>query len=128
MAIVEQARQPGVEYAEALPGRLVAEGTANPRFAGAGRPGDDQMAVIGDPAAGEQITDQAFVQAARGLEVEVLEAGGLSQLRPLQPGRQRDVVAIGGFAVDQQRELVGEVEPAAVLQTVQVLERAGHAE
>lgn len=83
------------------------------------------MVVIGDPAAGEQITDQAFIQAARGLEVEVLEAGGLAQLRSFQPGRQRDVGAIGGFAVDQQRELVGEVEPAAVLQAVQVLERAG---
>ena len=38
--IVEQPRQPGVEHAEALPGRLVAEGTADPPLAGAGRPRD----------------------------------------------------------------------------------------
>ena len=44
----------------------------------------------------------------------------------LDPGRR--TFAIGSFTVDQQRELVGEVEPAAVLQTVQVLERAGHVE
>src|SRR3954471_9511097 len=62
-AVAMSARQPGVEHAEALPCRLIAERAGDPGFAGAGRPSQDPVAVLGYPAAGEQIADQSLVQA-----------------------------------------------------------------
>ena len=86
------------------------------------------MAVFADPAAGEQITDHALVQAARRLHVEVLEAGGLTQARLSQTGEQGRVGAIGRLAVDQQGELVGKIQLAAIGEALQVFERTRHAE
>ena len=70
---------------------------------------NDQMAVLAVPAAGEQIADRAFVQAARRLHVEVLKARGLAQASLLQPGLHGGIGAIRRFAVDQHGKLVGEV-------------------
>src|SRR5208282_3363912 len=84
--VVKQARQARVEHAIALAGGLIAQSTAKPTLAGTGFAGNDQMAVLADPAASEQIADRAFVQAARRLHVEVLKAGGLAQASLLQPG------------------------------------------
>ena len=112
--IIEQPRQTRVQHAVPLAGGLIAQRTGNPAFARPGFPGHDQMAVFADPAAGEQIADHALVQAARRLHVEVLEAGGLTQARLSQTGEQGRVGAIGRLAVDQQGELVGKIQLAAI--------------
>ena len=78
------------------------------------------MAAFAEPAAGEQITDHALVQAARRLHVEVLEAGGLTQARLSQTGEQGRVGAIGRLAVDQQGELVGKIQLAAIGEALQL--------
>src|SRR5208282_744693 len=102
------------KHAVTLAGSLIAQRTGNPTFARPGFPGHDQMAAFADPAAGEQIADHALFQAACRLHVEVFEAGGLTKARLPQTGEQRRVGAVGRLAVDQQGELVGKIQLAAI--------------
>ena len=98
------------------------------RLARAGRPGQHQVTVLAYPAAGEQIADQRLVQAAARVQIQVLEAGRLSQTSALEPHFQSGIGAVGRFPLDQQGELIIEVEPAAVVQPRQLLQRPDHAE
>src|SRR3954447_15278090 len=127
-AVAMSARQPGVEHAEAFPRRLIAQGTGDPGLARAGRPSQDHVAVLGDPAAGEQIADQPLVQAAARFQIEVLETGRLTQASALEPHFQGGVGPVSRFPLDQQSELIIEVELAAVVQPDQLLQRPGHTE
>ena len=86
------------------------------------------MAVLGDPAAGEQIADQPLVQAAARFQIEVLEAGRLTQASALEPHLQSGIGPVGRLPLDQQGELIIEVELATVVQPDQLLQRPGHAE
>ena len=126
--VIEQPRQARVQHAVPLAGGLIAQRTGNPTFARPGFPGQDQMAMLADPAAGEQIADHALVQAARRLHVEVLEAGGLTQARLSQTREQGRIGAVSRLAIDQQGELVGKIELAAIGEALQLFERARHAE
>ena len=92
------------------------------------RPGQDHVAVLADPAAGEQIADQSLVQAAARLQIQVPEAGRLPQAGALEPHLQSGIGAVSRFPLDQQGELIIEVEPATVVQPRQLLQRPDHAE
>nr|WP_202685651.1 hypothetical protein [Skermanella mucosa] len=86
------------------------------------------MDVVTDPAAGEQIADQARVQAAGRFQIQVLEAGRLPQAGALEPHLQSGIGTISRFPLDQQSELIIEVEPATVAQPRQLLQCPDHAE
>ena len=84
--------------------------------------------MLGDPAAGEQIADQPLVQAAARFQIQVLEAGRLTQASALEPHLQGGVGPVSRLPLDQQGELIIEVELATVVQPNQLLQRPGHAE
>jgi hypothetical protein len=52
---------------------LLRQRTGQPRLAHAGRPGDQQAAMLGDPAAGGQLLEQRFVEPAGRAVVDVLD-------------------------------------------------------
>ena len=70
-------------------------------MADAARAGDQQAAVLGDPAAGGQLLEQRFVEPAWGAVVDVLD-GGLVVTQPsgAQAGLEATGAAIGGLAIE----------------------------
>src|SRR5271170_5811928 len=70
---LEQARNPMVDHASAVPAALLAEGAGDPTLADAGGPGDQKSFGAVDPIARDEPLEQGAVDAARGLQVDVLD-------------------------------------------------------
>jgi hypothetical protein len=85
----------------------VAGGTSKPTFADPGRPFDDQVLRLVDPAAGDQGLEQGSVETADGTVVDVLDRRLVAQPGIAQPGPQASFIAIGGFAIEEQAEPFG---------------------
>jgi hypothetical protein len=80
-----------------------------------------------NPAGLGQGQDLGAVQAAGATEVDVLDAGGGAQPGGLEIARQPAVVAVLGFAVDQQPESGGEVQLGVAIGALELLgQRGGH--
>ena len=71
----EQPENAGVEDGDDLPASLVAERTGEPTLAQSGRPGHEEIAAFRDPIAGREFEEQRAVEPARGLIVDILDAG-----------------------------------------------------
>jgi len=67
-------------HAIAVAAGLLGERAAEPRLADPAWPGDEQAAVLGDPAAGGEALEQRLVEAALRAVVDVLDAGLRSRL------------------------------------------------
>src|SRR3954469_1014231 len=101
---LEQPRDAVVEHAPAVAAGLVAEGAGQPTLADPGWTGNQNSFGAVDPPAGRQPLEQRPVEAARGAQVDVLNAGIVPQRGELQPCCQAPALALGGLAVDQQAE------------------------
>lgn len=82
----------------------------DPAFPEAGRPGDQQVLVATDPGAVDEMGDDGAVDTPRCAKMPVLDAGGLTKGRGLEPGGKALGVPLGGLMIDQQTEPVFEVE------------------
>src|SRR5262249_40658339 len=128
LEIGEQARHPGVMDSVAIAAGLLGQGAGQPRFADSAWPSNQQIAVLGDPAAGGELLEQRLVEAPGGPEVDVLDTGlAVTQAGGAQPALEALVAAIGGLAVEQQRQPFGVIQlPGAILR-LQLEEGLGHA-
>src|SRR5712691_9904195 len=81
-----------------------------------------------DPIAGNELLEQRLVEPARRLEVDVLSHGVLAQARESQSAHESFVLALGGLAVDQEREPLIEVERGDVGLLALFLQRLCHAD
>src|SRR5215218_23782 len=89
--------------------------------------GDQDALVAVEPAAGGQPLEQRPVEAARGAQVDVLDAGVVPQGGELQPRCQAPALALGGLAVDQQAEPLLKAERSDVGRASLIVQRLGHA-
>ena len=86
--LVEQARRAHIGGGEAMATRALDKGGGQPRFADPGRARDQQIVVIPNPAARAEAEDDLARQAARRGEIDILERGGIAQLRVPQALRR----------------------------------------
>jgi hypothetical protein len=93
----------------------VAERTGQPTFADAGRPFDDQVLRLLDPAPTGKVLEEGAIEAARGAIVDVLDDGLMTQPGVAQPCPQPSIVAFGGFAIEQESQPFGMRELGAGL-------------
>jgi class 3 adenylate cyclase len=84
--IGEEPGHTGVENGHILSARLVAERAGEPALAQAARPGQEQIAALGDPFAGGDLEEERAVEPARTLIVDVLDVGRVTQ--PRTPARR----------------------------------------
>jgi hypothetical protein len=78
--IVEQTRDALVEDGAIVAAGLVAEPRGDPALADAGRAADQQVGVVVDPAALDELGEQRAVETAWGAVVDVFDASLLAQL------------------------------------------------
>ena len=72
--LVQQARRPHVGRREAVPTGALDKRRREPAFPDPRRPRDQQIVVVANPRAGAETQDDVARQAARGGEIDVLEA------------------------------------------------------
>ena len=101
---IEQPRQALIEDRAIVPTGLVTERAGNPTLADAGRADDEQVLVPFDPLAGDELLEQRLIEPARRLHVDVFDDGVLPEACEAQAADQPFVLALGGFAVDEQRK------------------------
>ena len=70
---LKEARQAPIERPVALPTRVLAERAPQVRLADAGRAGDEDIAVFGDPPAGGELSNQRPIEFAARRVIQVLE-------------------------------------------------------
>src|SRR5215470_10740792 len=105
--IGEQTRNALVKHRTIITAGLVAEGTSKPTFADPGRPFDDQVLRLVDPAAGNQGLEQGSVETAGGTVIDVLDRRLVAQPGIAQPGPQASFIAFGRFTIEEQAEPFG---------------------
>ena len=88
----------------------MAERASEPALAQAGRPGYQQIAPLSDPIASRELEEQRAVEAARRLIVDVLDAGGVTQLGGPGPCFKLLLSAQRQFVFEQQSEPFGVIE------------------
>ena len=121
LEIGEQPRHARVVDGVAVAAGLLRKRAGQPRLADAAWAGDEQIAVLGDPAAGGELLEQRLVEPARRAVVDVLDRGlAVTQPGGAQPGLEAPGVAIGGLAVEQQRQPFGVGEIAGLLLRLQL--------
>ncbi len=79
-------------------------------FAGAAGPDDEQIALLGDPLAGDELLEERSVEPSGRAIVDVFDGGlGMAEPGVLEPGLQASAVPFGGLAVEQEGEPFGEM-------------------
>src|SRR4051812_41124714 len=101
---LEEPWQPPIDNRSIIAASLVAERAGDPAFADTGRPDDQQVLVSLDPLAGDELLEQRLVEAARRLDIDVLDDGVLPQLCEAQAVHQPLVLALGRLAIDEESE------------------------
>jgi len=100
----------GVENGDVFSARLLAERAGEPTLAQAARPGQEQIAALGDPVASGELEEEGAVEPAGTLIVDVLDAGRVTQ--PGEPGARFELLlpAQREFVFEQQAEPFGVIE------------------
>src|ERR1700730_18161592 len=126
----EIAEHPGhalIEHRAIVAACLVAERASQPTFADAGRPFDDQVLRLLDPAPGGQCLEQRTVEGAGGAIMDVFDRRLVAQPGIAQSCPQPPVVAFRDFAIEQEGEPFGMREIGALRIGLQLGEGARHA-
>ena len=106
----EHARGALIEDGPSVTARLVPKGAGDPAFAKAGRTGDQQVLMARNPAAIGKMRHDTAVKAARRAQVQIFDAGILTQGSEPEPRGQFLAVTFSSLAVDQQTETLFELE------------------
>src|SRR5271163_3525861 len=108
----EQSGHAHVENGDVFSARLVAERAGEPALAQAACARYEEIAPFGDPIAGREFEEQRAVAAARRLIVDVLDAGGVTQLGDPGPCFKLLLSAQRQFVFEQQSQPFGVIETA----------------
>src|SRR5579872_2776549 len=84
------------EAADAVVGSAggVADGAGDEALAHAGRAGQQHVQVLADPGQIGDLVEGIAINAARGLQIQLLESGGLWELGPAQALAQSTSLAL----------------------------------
>jgi hypothetical protein len=110
----EQSGHSCVEDRHVFSASLVAERAGEPALAETGGSGDEQIASLGDPITSRDFEEQRTVEAARRLIVDVLDAGGMTQLGDPGPCFKLLLPAQRQFIVEQKSKPFGVIETSRI--------------
>jgi hypothetical protein len=102
--ILEEAREPDVERREAHSTCFVCEGAGKIGFTNACGACDDDVLSVSDPVAVGQTQDQRLIDAPRGFEVDILDAGTDFESGILKEPFHFSLFLPGPLLIDEERE------------------------
>jgi hypothetical protein len=105
----------------------VTEGASEPTLADAAWPGDQKIMASPDPIAGSELEEEATIEAADGTVVDVLDAGGVTELGGSRPGLEPLLLAQGLLLLEEQGQPLGMFEASRFGVAFKILEALGHA-
>jgi hypothetical protein len=106
--IGEQPRHAGIVHRIAIAACLLGERAGQPRLADSARSGDQQIAVLGNPSGGRELPEQRLVEPPRRSVIDILDGGlAVAQAGGAQAHVEAPCVAVGDFAIEQQRQPLG---------------------
>ena len=100
----QQPRQAPIRCAVSIAARAVGEGAGYPTLSHAGRSGDEDIEVVADPASVGERQHEVLVEASGLAEVDVLDAGRVTQPGAPEPVGELARGALGELAVDDEPE------------------------
>src|SRR5215471_5494261 len=124
---IEQARHAIVEDRAIIAAGLVTKRTGEPALAGAGLASDQEILSTHDPFAAGELGKQRLIEAARGLRVQILDNGALSQIGILETQYEPLALALDRFAIDEQAQPLLEGEALDIALASLFLECFRHA-
>ena len=124
---IEQSRHALIEHRAIVPARLMGESTGQPTFAEPCFTDNDQVLVLIDPIAGDQLGEQRFIEPARGFQVGIFDDGILPQTGELQSTAKPLVFSFDSLAIDEKSEPVLEGERGNIRLPPLIFERLRHA-
>ena len=109
----KEARNAPVDHALALTAGLLSQRAGEKRLADPGRAGDEDVLMLGDPAAGRQLPDHRPIQFPPAV-VEIFQTRvAQSELGLLEPARERAILAGELLGIDEHAQALVETERGA---------------
>src|SRR5438067_5039525 len=104
----KEARDPPVDHAMPLATGLLSQGAAEKRLTDPGGPGDEDVLMLGDPAAARELPHEGAVQFPATV-IEIFETGvAHTEFGLFEPPRQRAILASELFGIDEDAEALVE--------------------
>ena len=125
--LVEETGEAEVAGGDAVSAGVVAESASEIRLAGSGGTCDQDGLAVEDPLTGGEAEDEGAVEAAGGLEVEVLDGGVEVELGVALETLVSALIPVGPLAFEHEGEAVVEGELGDVGHGGLFLEGLGHA-
>ena len=97
----KEARDPPVDHAMPLATGLLSQGAAEKRLADTGRPGDEDVLVLGDPATGRELPDQSAIEFPATVVKIFKTRVAQSEFGLLEPTRERAILAGELLGIDE---------------------------
>jgi hypothetical protein len=107
---LEEPGEPEGERGQAVAACLLAQGTPQPGWPNACRPGDEDMVTFPHPVAGGESGHEGLVSSPWGPRVDSFNASRLAQLGLAQARGQAPVFTLRAFAVDEEPQALLEGE------------------
>jgi hypothetical protein len=104
---IEQPGQTVIEDRAVIATGLVTECTSNSTLADASWPNDEQILLLGDPFAGDELLEQRLVEGARRFAVNILDDGILPEAGEPQSADQPLVLALAQMFATARSEIGG---------------------
>ena len=104
------------------------EGACKPTFPEPGFADDDQVLVLADPVAGDQLGEQRLVEATCRFHVDILDHGVLAESSELQSADEPLILPLDRLPIDEKRETVLERERGYIGLLALLVERLRHSD
>ena len=124
--LFQQTTHAEVAGGESVPAGGLGQRAGDEGLSGSGRPSDEDHLVLADPVAGGETEEDGSIEAARGTQIHVLDAGRESKTGLAQETREATVLPGHGLPLHQEAEPVFKGELMDVGQALLLLEGGGH--
>lgn len=124
---LEEPRQARIQDGFPIPAGLVGESAGDPALSETGGACDEEVLVSPDPASFGEARENGAIDTAWRAQVDVLDAGIMTQAGELETGDKASCIAIGSLLIGEHRDALLEGQNLAGGSSALFLEGSGHA-
>lgn len=109
-----------------MPARGLSEGAGEEGLPGSGGACDENDLMMADPVGAGEAKDVGAVEAARGAQIKIFDAGRQAELCLAQKPSEASILTDGDLALEEKAKAVVEGEPLDVGYALLLLEGGSH--